>query len=251
MHKLRTASRRVEAAAGVLETAHPKKSRRLVKAIEPVRKAAGGVRDMDVLLAIARKLARHCAGESLDPLLAHLETARQQNAGELRTRCYHRRQAVRKDLKEYFRLVSSALKHASSSAKANQNQEKIHAAAMGVIRELGGWQPLDAGNLHGFRLKVKELRYTLQLDADADAGLVEALGDVQRRIGDWHDWQQFKEIARQVLVLERGSSAAGPHRQNHQAEIRSRPRRRPCAARKVSRHAAGDRRLKQIEIAAA
>ncbi len=202
VHKLRTASRRVEAAAVVLETAHPKKSRRLVKAIEPVRKAAGEVRNMDVLLAIARKLERHCAGESLDPLLAHLETARQQNAGEL-ARVLRRRQAVRKDLKEYFRLVSSALKHASSSAKANQNQEKIHAAAMGVIRELGGWQPFDAGNLHGFRLKVKELRYTLQLDADADAGLVEALGDVQRRIGDWHDWQQFKEIAHQVLVLER------------------------------------------------
>ena len=50
VHKLRTASRRVEAIAGVLGAADGKKSRRLVKAIEPVRKAAGGVRDMDVLL---------------------------------------------------------------------------------------------------------------------------------------------------------------------------------------------------------
>jgi CHAD domain-containing protein len=202
VHKLRTASRRVEAVAVVLETAHPKKSRRLVKAIEPVRKAAGEVRNMDVLLAIARKLARDCAGESLARLLAHLETARQQHAGKLARVLERRSKTVLEDLKEYSRFVSSALKHAGSSTKADQNQEKIHAAAMDVIRELGGWQPFDAENLHGFRLKVKELRYTLQLDEDADAGLLEALGDVQRRIGDWHDWLQFKEIAHQVLALE-------------------------------------------------
>jgi len=45
VHKLRTASRRVEAIAGVLQAADGKKSRRLVKSIEPVRKAAGGVRE--------------------------------------------------------------------------------------------------------------------------------------------------------------------------------------------------------------
>jgi hypothetical protein len=42
----------------------------------------------------------------------------------------------------------------------------------------------------------------MQLDAQADAGLVDALGDVQRRIGDWHDWHQLEEIAREVLVLD-------------------------------------------------
>ena len=68
-----------------------------------------------------------------------------------------------------------------------------------VVRELGEWTPLDAGNMHEFRLKVKQLRYTLQLDAQADPALVEALGDVQRRIGDWHDWHQLAEIAREVL----------------------------------------------------
>ena len=74
VHKLRTASRRVEAIAGVLAAADGKKSRRLVKSIDPIRKAAGGVRDMDVLLADARKLARYCDGESLHHLVAHLKT---------------------------------------------------------------------------------------------------------------------------------------------------------------------------------
>lgn len=206
VHKLRTASRRVEAIAGVLQAADGKKSRRLVKSIEPVRKAAGGVRDMDVLLADARKLARYCDGESLGHLVEHLETARQQYAGELQHALHHRRKAVLADLKEYSKFVASAAKHAqsasSSGADANQSQENIHSSAMDVMRELGDWTPLEADNLHEFRLKVKQLRYTLQLDAQADAALVEALGDVQRRIGDWHDWHQLEQIARQALLLE-------------------------------------------------
>jgi len=206
VHKLRTASRRVEAIAGVLEAAGGKKSRRLVKSIEPVRKAAGGVRDMDVLLADARKLARYSHGESLNHLVAHLETAREQNAGELQHALHHRRKTVLEDLKEYSRFVASVAKHAQSNSRlgadANQSQEKIHSSAANVMRELGGWKPLDADNLHEFRLKVKQLRYTLQLDAQADPSLVEALGDVQRRVGDWHDWHQLEEIARGVLVLE-------------------------------------------------
>jgi CHAD domain-containing protein len=206
VHKLRTASRRVEAIAGVLEAADGKKSRRLVKSIEPVRKAAGGVRDMDVLLADARKLARYSHGESLNHLVAHLESARQQNAGELQHVLHHRRKAVLEDLKEYSRFVASALKRARSDSRsgadANQSQEEIHSSAANVMRELGDWKSLDADNLHAFRLKVKQLRYTMQLDVQADPGLVEALGDVQRRIGDWHDWRQLEEIARDALVLE-------------------------------------------------
>jgi CHAD domain-containing protein len=206
VHKLRTASRRVEAIAGVLQAADGKKSRRLVKSIEPVRKAAGGVRDMDVLLADARKLARYCDGESLGHLVEHLETARQQYAGELQHALHHRRKAVLADLKEYSKFVASAAKHAQSGShadeKASRAQEEIHSSAMNVLRELGDWQPLEAENLHEFRLKVKQLRYTLQLDAQSDAALVEALGDVQRRIGDWHDWHQLEQIARQALLLE-------------------------------------------------
>jgi CHAD domain-containing protein len=206
VHKLRTASRRVEAIAGVLAAADGKKSRRLVKSIDPIRKAAGGVRDMDVLLADARKLARYCDGESLHHLVAHLKTTRQQNAGELQHALHHRRKAVLEDLKEYSRFVASVAKHAHSGSRSDERasgaQEEIHSSVANVMRELGDWKPLDADNLHEFRLKVKQLRYTLQLDAQADADLVEALGDVQRRIGDWHDWRQLEEIAREVLALE-------------------------------------------------
>ena len=206
VHKLRTASRRVEAIAAVLEAADGKKSRRVVQAIEPVRKAAGSVRDMDVLLGDARQLARYSPGASLNHLVEHLKIARQQNAEELQRVLHHRHKALLENLKEYSKAIRSAVKHAKaasrSGAETSQNQEMIHAAAMNLIRELGDWKPLGADNLHEFRLKVKQLRYTLQLDEHADPGLLQALGDVQRRIGDWHDWLQLEEIARETLIHE-------------------------------------------------
>jgi CHAD domain-containing protein len=206
VHKLRTTSRRVEAIAGVLEKADGKKSRRLIKSIDPIRKAAGGVRDMDVLLTNSRKLARYSDGESLAHLVEHLKTARRQNAGGLQHALHHRCKAVQQDLKDYSKFVASLAKHAQSNPRSDEQvsaaQEEIRSSAMNVVRELGDWKPLDADNLHEFRLKVKQLRYTLQLDAQADPSLVEALGDVQRRIGDWHDWHELAQIAREVLALE-------------------------------------------------
>jgi CHAD domain-containing protein len=240
VHKLRTATRRVEAIAPTLVDKN--KSERLLKSIGPVRKAAGGVRDMDVLISKVRKLARYfeqkqnsralpkslpggfssekkplkgraigfsysgsaVAGDSLARLVEQMQIARQQNAVELRRALGRRRDAARQNLKQCSKLIQSALIPVSPAASANgQGHEGVHAAAMSVARELGEWAPLDASNIHAFRLKAKELRYILQLSADANSGLVDALGQAQRRIGDWHDWQKLEEIARETLDPER------------------------------------------------
>ena len=199
VHRLRTASRRLEAMAVLVDP--PDESRGLIKTIEPVRKAAGGVRDMDVLMSQARKLRRYGAGASLAHLLDHLKTGRQQHAAELARVLHHRHHAVVKSVKECTKLVSAAMKREKASV-VRSRYERIHDAAMHTIRELGGWPPFDAGNLHDFRLKVKHLRYTLQLDENADPDLLAALDHVQHRIGDWHDWQQLAEIAHEVLNRE-------------------------------------------------
>lgn len=210
VHKLRTTTRRVEAIAAALPLNGGKISRRLLKSIEAIRKAAGSVRDMDVLFANARRLARYSAGDSLSRLLGHLESARRQYAAELLHALSHKRKSARENLKDYAKLVRSALPPADSGASQNghfaQTQESVHSSAINLARELGEWPPLDASNIHAFRLKVKELRYTLQLDADADPALIDALTDVQRRIGDWHDWQQLGEIAHEVLEAERDAA---------------------------------------------
>ncbi len=203
VHRLRTATRRVEAILSVLAQNESKESRRVLQSIDLIRKAAGGVRDMDVLIGHARKLTRYAAGDSLARLIEQLQIARQQNAIGLRRALSRARDKAREDLKEYSLRIRSALKHANGAVSANGSPAEtgagIHSAASTIVREMNDWPPLDAENIHAFRLKVKTLRYTLQLSADANSGLADVLGDVQRRIGDWHDWQQLNEIAREIL----------------------------------------------------
>jgi CHAD domain-containing protein len=148
---------------------------------------------------------RYAAGDSLTRLLEQLQFARKQNADELRRVLGRRRAAARKNVKAYASMIRAAAAHAKKTDSAGEQQahDGIHHAAAEVVRALGEWPQLNAENLHPFRLKVKELRYILQLSADANTGLEEALGDVQRRVGDWHDWHQLHEIAKEILTPER------------------------------------------------
>jgi CHAD domain-containing protein len=207
VHKLRTTTRRVEAIVSVLAQLEGKESRRLLKSIDPIRKAAGGVREMDVIIGNAQRLARYMAGDSLTRLVEQLRIARQQNALELGRVLGRRRARARENLKAYSRLICRAEAHAKGTASANglpgYPNEGIHSAAANVVRELGEWPPLNAENIHPFRLKVKELRYILQLSSGANSELGEALGNVQRRVGDWHDWHQLHQIASEILTPER------------------------------------------------
>ncbi|MGO8757301.1 MAG: CHAD domain-containing protein [Terracidiphilus sp.] len=206
IHRLRTTARRVEAMAAALAPGDEKKSRRLLRSIESVRKAAGSVRDMDVMLGNAHRLARYSAGDSLTRLAGHFEIARQQKVEALERLLHRRRKAARGDLKEYAKLIRAALHSAQGDSSGDglpgPPPENLRTAATDVARELGLWPPLDAENIHAFRLKLKELRYILQLSADSDPALIDALTTAQRRIGDWHDWQQLEGVARAVLVGE-------------------------------------------------
>ncbi len=64
--------------------------------------------------------------------------------------------------------------------------------ALQLSNELASWPRLD-------RLKVKELRYVLQLAKNPDADFIESLGEVKDAIGEWHDWEEFSGIAGKVL----------------------------------------------------
>ncbi len=216
VHKLRTTTRRVEAIVSVLAQVEGKESRRVLQSIEPIRKAAGGVREMDVMIGNARRMAHHAEGDSLTHLVEQLQIARKQNAEELRSVLGRRRTAARKNLKEYSSLIRTAAGLAREKKERNprngfpaHGHDGIHSAAANVVRELGEWPKLNAENIHAFRLKVKELRYILQLSDDANSELGEALGNVQRRVGDWHDWHQLHEIASEILTPERDLALLG------------------------------------------
>jgi CHAD domain-containing protein len=64
-------------------------------------------------------------------------------------------------------------------------------------------------NLHDFRVKVKELRYVLQLADDGNGHFMKALDKVKGQIGTWHDWQQLHTIAKEVLDGQDHQAAIG------------------------------------------
>jgi CHAD domain-containing protein len=212
VHKLRTSARRVEAIAAALPQIKEKQSHRLVKSIAPLRKAAGGVRDMDVLVANLRKLTKDSEGDSLPRLMDHLEFVRASSASELRKTMDQRRKTAKTNLKKYahdVRIeVPEAAPHAHANGRANHarnghHRNGVNPTAKHLARELAEWPRLSEQNIHDFRLKIKALRYILQLDDKANPELVSDLGSVQRRIGDWHDWEQLAEIAHEFLEPER------------------------------------------------
>ncbi len=206
VHKLRTRARTIEAIAGALTQPDEKKAQRLLKSIKPVRKAAGSVRDMDVLTDNALSLPQDSYRESLVHLVEQLGVAREKSLADLLDTIDQQRKTARRNLKQYAKLVRAALadKNSGSSDTTEDHSElHIHAVIGDRVRELSRWPTLSARNLHPFRLKVKELRSILQLlpqtDPVANPALIGTLGKVKDKIGEWHDWQQLAETAREIL----------------------------------------------------
>lgn len=207
VHRLRTRTRKIEAVAGALETADARKTKHLLKLIKPVRKAAGTVRDMDVLTGDLLHMPQSGNGkatqESLIRLVEHLGSARRKNANGLLRTVERQRGAARRSLKKYVKLVERVAEGRKAApvevARTLDSPDGSGSRASTLMRELRAWPRLHEQNIHAFRLKVKELRYVLQLFPGADRGLVDSLGKVKDEIGDWHDWQQLLAIARDAL----------------------------------------------------
>ena len=200
VHKLRTHARRIEAIAAALMPGQKKLTRRLLKAIRPVRKAAGEVRDMDVLAAKALSVAGYRRSRSVARLVDYLSSMRIESARKLFDTVSEQRSDARRSLKQFSRQIEKR-RHENQPGAMTGTAGKGSSgqAAMRLIDELNRWPAFNEENLHAFRIQVKELRYLLQLGKDANMKLLDGLGVVKDRIGDWHDWQQLAKIAEKVL----------------------------------------------------
>jgi CHAD domain-containing protein len=208
VHKLRTRARKIEALAAALEPADAKQTRRLLKAIKPVRKAAGDVRDMDVLKGDLLHMRVNGTkngrtGDSVVRLVKHLSTVRRKSAADLLDAVDRQRKPARRELRSYEKLLDSVARGKKAApidgSRAFEPEDGDDSRAAALMDELADWPRLNAHNIHPFRLKVKELRYVLELFPHAEVRFVELLGKVKDEIGEWHDWQQLGEIAREVL----------------------------------------------------
>jgi len=198
VHKLRTGAREIEAVAAALP-GDDKMTRLLLKAIKPVRRAAGDVRDLDVLTTNALKLVGETEPDSMTRLLRSLKTLRQKNASELLKVVQRTRKTARRRLKRFEAQLQEDLAEGESGAEAMRLEGSIGKIMNQLTDELSRWPALSEGNIHRFRLKVKEMRLLLRLERSANLSFLRSLNSAKRKIGDWHDWQRLRETAGEIL----------------------------------------------------
>jgi CHAD domain-containing protein len=194
VHALRTQARRVEAILDAIAAGSGKEAKRILKAMRPVRKAAGGVRDMDVLIGNVFTLSKHDRSGAGVRLVEHLSQLRESHASRL-----HHVVAKKQSQKARKLLKRIASRIEEESDRRGKTKTEPLAALQTAAAELESWPNLDAENLHAFRLCVKKLRYMLQLSQSAGKRQMDALNDVKDAIGDWHDWTELLKIAQEVL----------------------------------------------------
>ena len=194
IHDIRTRTRRLESAMDALGL----DGGRLDSRLRRLRKRAGKVRDMDVLTAHAATVA--VAGEEacLVELLEWLGAERYRHARRLCKLVRREGSALRRLLKRTDRRIARCLPDEGDSEPA---RSRTMAAALSLSRDLATPTTLTHATLHPYRLKVKELRYVLEMSEDADRhGLVAQLGEVKDAIGEWHDWETLAAIATEQLT---------------------------------------------------
>ena len=191
VHRLRGQIRTLEAIGDALTGGHERKVRRLLKPLVLISKAAGKVRDMDVLVGCACSLPTSRKDECLVQLLEYLGERRFKAAAKLHAVISAKREEAFHSLKECSRLIDIHLVHSKENASA--------AVVQALARELSDCPRLNKDNLHSFRLKVKELRGVLQLLAGSDKKFIAALGEAKDEIGTWHDWNVLAAISERVV----------------------------------------------------
>lgn len=192
VHAMRTATRRVEALFAALFPDPEKRVQKLLRSIAPLRKAAGRVRDLDVLIGDLLALEPKGRKEGMIDLVEMLARKRTKEARKLTKAVAHKQKKVRRRLKRWGRQVEQHSRRVSLSMERE-------GAAQAILNELLHWPDLREENMHAFRIVAKELRYILELRNDAPAGLLDALGTVKDSIGEWHDWTELSRIAGKKL----------------------------------------------------
>lgn len=188
VHDLRTRSRRLEAAIHALQPEDEPSARHLLKTTARLRKRAGTVRDLDVLTGFVRQLVIPGEEGGLAQLAEHLSTQRKRAARRLNDAVSRRKQAARRALKQCRKQLEAG----------NEQQEKIETAAERLQAALAAPRP-GLASLHDYRIKLKELRYTLELAPDSDPELLGSLAEVTGAIGEWHDWSELHALAADLL----------------------------------------------------
>lgn len=200
VHQLRTQSRKLEALLHALSPDNAGKSSRILKLLKPLRRTAGRVRDMDVLIAKTSGLSSRVQSEGLVGLIEHMSAIRNTDAQRLHRKVRQRQKELRSLLKTFVHKLEGLQAPDRSGVPADAESPQI------LAQKLENWPKLNPANLHEFRKGVKELRYVLLLIPDQDEHRLHSYSKVKDMVGDWHDWLELKTMAESTLDLQHDAS---------------------------------------------
>lgn len=197
IHTLRTRMCRFEAALQALALDSGANERRVLQRLKKLRHRAGKVRDLDVLTGYAVGVPAEDENDCLVELLEYLGKEHARRTKKLHACAVHDGPSLRRRLKRTAARIQALATDGmpSSSAFGDAMVSEVR-----LQRELAAPVRLNRENLHPYRLKVKELRYILQMENDpGDQPLIATLGEMKDAIGEWHDWQELLAIASEQL----------------------------------------------------
>lgn len=197
VHRLRVASRRLQAAFALVENqAHHSLPKRLRRKVRALRRAAGPIRNADVHAGLVESIAR---SDTRGVLTSHLRPLRDAIAADralaqsalievvLRTHAGE----LRRQARRWRKLLPDDPAPAGAGVGPHASHEALAPLIEAVLNRAAA--PLqDVRNLHELRLRLKPLRYAVeQLERAGGvvmpAGVGALLGDAQQRLGEIND----------------------------------------------------------------
>ncbi|MDR5726109.1 MAG: CHAD domain-containing protein [Terriglobia bacterium] len=197
IHSLRMDTHRFEAALLALMLDSRPNERRVLKKLKKLRSRAGKVRDLDVLTGYVAGVRMEEEDDCLVQLLEYLGAEHAQRTKSLHSFAVQHGPSLRRRLKHtaaYLKMLSvDGVPDIATLGDAMLSELRLRREVAAPVR-------LNRENLHPYRLKVKELRYVLQMENDPGNKLsIEILGEMKDAIGEWHDWQELLAIASKQL----------------------------------------------------
>jgi CHAD domain-containing protein len=197
VHQFRTTTRRVEALADLLPE-QDRNFRKLLKQLGRLRRRAGKVRDLDVLIANLRSLK---VSEEPGRKAQIMRALADQRA---------RREQKLVDMldKETVREVKKRLKRAQMTALLPAPTDPVSLASGMFARLVEEHPTLNEEVLHQYRIKGKRIRYIAELGGeDPNAQhIVTELKRMQDAIGEWHDWLTLCDTTQKLWTDGRPSA---------------------------------------------
>jgi CHAD domain-containing protein len=205
IHELHSQIGRLKTTLNTLYGLNSDRMHHLFGALEPIRKAAGKVRDLDVLVEHTCSLPDAASSEGLVQLIEQLGAKRIKACSKLHRLLLSERKPAIHCLKRCSNLINQGFAKFESGSRGAASGLPISVAARKLLAELGTWPRLAEGNIHSYRLRVKTARCILQLAPRRDTRLLRALSDVKDAIGEWHDWNELANAAARLLDTHEGN----------------------------------------------